>query len=78
MMTRELEIYIHIPFCVRKCAYCDFLSGPADQKTQEQYTDALIREIQAFPNAEQSALFLLAAGHLLYFPKRRLGGFWRR
>lgn len=52
-MTRELEIYIHIPFCVRKCAYCDFLSGPADQKTQEQYTDALIREIQAFPNAEQ-------------------------
>ena len=52
-MTRELEIYIHIPFCVRKCAYCDFLSGPADQKTQEQYTDALIREIQAFPDAEQ-------------------------
>lgn len=52
-MARELEIYIHIPFCVRKCAYCDFLSGPADQKTQEQYTDALIREIQAFPDAEQ-------------------------
>lgn len=52
-MTRELEIYIHIPFCVRKCAYCDFLSGPANQKTQEQYTDALIREIQAFPDAEQ-------------------------
>ena len=53
MMIRKLELYIHIPFCVRKCAYCDFLSGPADQKTQEQYTDALIREIEAFPDAEQ-------------------------
>lgn len=52
-MAQDLELYIHIPFCIRKCAYCDFLSGPADQKTQEQYTDALIREIQAFPDAQQ-------------------------
>ena len=26
---RELEIYVHIPFCVKKCAYCDFLSALA-------------------------------------------------
>ena len=44
-MKKELEIYIHIPFCVRKCAYCDFLSGPADAGTQEKYVDMLIREI---------------------------------
>ena len=80
MMTRELEIYIHIPFCVRKCAYCDFLSGPADQKTQEQYTDALIREIQAFPNAEQYVVcsVFIGGGTPSVLPKRRLGGFWRR
>ena len=34
---REYEIYIHIPFCVRKCAYCDFLSGPATEEIQQQY-----------------------------------------
>ena len=27
---KELELYLHIPFCERKCAYCDFLSAPAD------------------------------------------------
>ena len=46
-----LELYVHIPFCVRKCQYCDFLSGPADQKTQEQYTDAL-KEIRAAEHTE--------------------------
>ena len=47
MMTNkdQTEIYIHIPFCVRKCAYCDFLSAPADDKTKEDYVDALLREI---------------------------------
>lgn len=52
-MKRELELYIHIPFCVRKCAYCDFLSAPASQDTMLQYLEALLREIQAFPCAEE-------------------------
>ena len=38
---RELSIYLHIPFCVRKCLYCDFLSFPvgagADDKRIERY-----------------------------------------
>ncbi len=42
---RELELYIHIPFCVRKCNYCDFLSFAADETVQRQYADALCREI---------------------------------
>ena len=41
----ELGIYIHIPFCVHKCIYCDFLSSPADEKTRKRYVKALIREI---------------------------------
>ena len=40
-----MELYIHIPFCVRKCAYCDFLSGPADEQTQNRYMAALLREV---------------------------------
>ena len=46
-LKKELELYIHIPFCIRKCAYCDFLSGPADDKTIECYVGKLIEEIQA-------------------------------
>lgn len=43
----SLELYVHIPFCVRKCSYCDFLSFPADAQAQEQYVQALLEEIGA-------------------------------
>lgn len=43
---RELSIYIHIPFCVKKCDYCDFLSAPATKSVQEQYLHALFHEIR--------------------------------
>ncbi len=43
---RELEVYIHIPFCVKKCAYCDFLSAPASEQEREEYLQALLAEIQ--------------------------------
>lgn len=42
---RNLELYIHIPFCVRKCLYCDFLSAPAGEETRERYVEALVSEI---------------------------------
>ena len=47
-----LELYVHIPFCVRKCQYCDFLSGPSDQKTRDDYVDALCREIRSISQKE--------------------------
>ncbi len=43
-MTSEMELYFHIPFCVRKCYYCDFLSAPADAGTRWAYMEALERE----------------------------------
>ena len=45
-MEQNLSLYLHIPFCVRKCLYCDFLSGPQSAGVQEQYVEALCREIQ--------------------------------
>ena len=42
----DLELYIHIPFCARKCTYCDFNSFPAGRAVQEKYTEALIKEIK--------------------------------
>ncbi|MGN1147331.1 MAG: radical SAM family heme chaperone HemW [Lachnospiraceae bacterium] len=46
-IMKPLSIYIHIPFCIKKCKYCDFLSAPADSRTQEEYLHALIQEIRA-------------------------------
>ena len=45
---RPLQIYIHIPFCVRKCAYCDFLSFAAEEETKRAYIRMLLREIEAW------------------------------
>ena len=50
-MKKELELYVHIPFCVKKCAYCDFLSGPAGEAEKAAYTDALLREIKSVKDA---------------------------
>ena len=47
---KPLELYIHIPFCVKKCDYCDFLSGPAGKERQREYFQALEREIAAVPD----------------------------
>ena len=38
-------IYIHIPFCISKCIYCDFCSAPADDDAKERYVNALCAEI---------------------------------
>lgn len=47
MGERDLELYLHIPFCMKKCAYCDFLSFVSGRESQRAYKEALIREIGA-------------------------------
>ena len=42
---KTISLYIHIPFCKRKCLYCDFLSFSASEDTKKAYVDALLREI---------------------------------
>jgi oxygen-independent coproporphyrinogen-3 oxidase len=39
-------LYIHVPFCIRKCVYCDFPSIPFDRALSESYVEALIQEIR--------------------------------
>ena len=46
-MNGGMELYQHMPFCVRICAYCDFLSFPTDQETQNLYTRRLREDIDA-------------------------------
>ena len=48
-MMKEAELYIHIPFCARKCGYCDFVSFPAGQNVQKAYVQALLKELETAP-----------------------------
>lgn len=43
--SKHMGLYIHIPFCSRKCDYCDFVSYSMDYKAQQLYLDALFTEI---------------------------------
>ncbi len=43
-----LGIYVHIPFCVRKCNYCDFCSVSGSSKKMQEYVRHLVREIEDF------------------------------
>lgn len=58
---KELELYIHIPFCVKKCFYCDFLSMPVDESIRRHYVCKLIEEIEykseKYKEYEVSSLF---------------------
>ena len=47
---KEIGVYIHIPFCKRKCLYCDFVSFANKQELQKDYIQALKKEIQNWKN----------------------------
>lgn len=52
-IKKELELYIHIPFCVKKCAYCDFLSSVQNEEVRENYVNALVREIKEYRQLQE-------------------------
>ncbi|MBR2696616.1 MAG: oxygen-independent coproporphyrinogen III oxidase [Parasporobacterium sp.] len=45
-MNKTIRLYLHIPFCVRKCNYCDFVSFAGKEDLFDDYTNALCREIR--------------------------------
>ena len=59
---KPLGIYVHIPFCIQKCLYCDFLSAPFDDATRESYVNALLAEIDA-----QAPLYKGFQVHTVFF-----------
>ena len=48
MNKKELGIYIHIPFCKKKCYYCDFVSYANNCKNVEEYKKTVIKEIESY------------------------------
>ncbi len=59
-MKKEIGLYVHVPFCVRKCAYCDFASFAGRERDEEQYVDAVLREAEAraLPDAAVATLYI--------------------
>lgn len=57
-MIKNAGLYIHIPFCVKKCAYCDFPSYSGMEYVFEQYIDALLLEAQKYKEAEIETVFI--------------------
>lgn len=45
-MREKLSLYIHIPFCAKKCLYCDFPSWQGCESYFEDYTESLLNEIK--------------------------------
>ncbi len=43
---KELSLYVHVPFCVKKCLYCDFLSFSAGRELIDAYFESLLQEIK--------------------------------
>ena len=58
----RLGIYIHIPFCVRKCDYCDFYSVPGRDGRMDEYLHAL--EVHIAESAPQAELYTV---NTIYF-----------
>lgn len=50
---KEIGLYIHIPFCKRKCLYCDFNSYEVQKHDEDEYIKALLREIKIYLKEEQ-------------------------
>lgn len=45
---KPLELYIHIPFCISKCKYCDFLSAPSAEAERAEYVESLCHKIRKY------------------------------
>lgn len=52
--NKEIGVYVHIPFCKRKCYYCDFISFCEKDELQEKYINTVIQEIEDFFNLNKN------------------------
>lgn len=50
-------IYIHVPFCVKKCDYCDFLSFQSTKEERKKYVEFLIKEIRMYPKYKYDTVY---------------------
>jgi oxygen-independent coproporphyrinogen-3 oxidase len=65
-VTMRTALYIHFPFCIQKCLYCDFNSLAGASVNHKEYTDALISEMEfrskVLPDTSSSSSLYLGGG----------------
>jgi putative oxygen-independent coproporphyrinogen III oxidase len=52
-MREPFSLYIHIPYCISKCPYCDFNSHVVQEIPEPGYTDALLHELEHYGNLDE-------------------------
>ncbi len=57
-----ISLYIHIPFCLKRCIYCDFVSGLYNPARADVYIDALKKEISNIPNDKPLSTLFIGGG----------------
>ncbi len=66
MQTPPLSAYVHIPWCIHKCPYCDFNSHELKKKNinsnEELYTNALIKQIENYHDVNERSLHTIFFG----------------
>ena len=69
-------LYVHIPFCRHKCAYCDFYSGPLRGFAPQEYAAALSRELEARTLAPEYQTVYIGGGTPSTMPPQLLAPFF--
>lgn len=49
-MIKNIGIYVHVPFCVRKCNYCDFYSVTWNEEKENNFINSILNEIKSYKN----------------------------
>lgn len=73
MTTKPIGLYVHIPFCQKKCSYCDFYSFSADEKTKEAYVNELLNRFDEYKkiyNCKADTLYIGGGTPSLLSPKQ--------
>lgn len=63
-----LSLYVHLPWCIRKCPYCDFNSHAGREREMEHYVDALLQEARTRAAASQPRTIFVGGGTPTHAP----------
>jgi oxygen-independent coproporphyrinogen-3 oxidase len=67
------SLYIHVPFCIRRCSYCDFATAPYDEASADAYLTRLARELNRVPKHARMRTIYLGGGTPTALSDRQLG-----
>ena len=62
LCSPPLTLYLHYPFCPRKCPYCDFNSHQSDGNSQHDYIDALLKDLHSSIDAQRELTSIFIGG----------------